>query len=115
MTSHEKPQMAMKIESQEVAQAMHIESTNNQERPIGSHDVAMQLVDNYVRQSITPQQDRACLRRIDLVFMPVMFLSFAVQYLDKACLTGAALLGIVEDLDLVKMYVINAITSHHNF
>lgn len=94
--------MAVKPENPESGHAVHIES-NNQKQFIDSSDIATQLVDNYTHNSITVQQDRACLRRIDLVLMPVMFLSFAIQYLDKACLTGAALYGILVDLDLVKM------------
>jgi hypothetical protein len=48
-----------------------------------------------------------CFRRIDLVLIPVMFTSYAFQYLDKACLTGAMLFGILIDLDFLKLYGIH--------
>ena len=69
----------------------------------GSRDVALQLVDVDTASDFTPAEDRSTLRRIDAVLMPVMFLSFALQYVDKACLTGAALFGILPDLGLVQM------------
>ena len=62
-----------------------------------SGDIAAQLVDNVVAGKITPEQDKRCLRRVDCFLMPVMFLSFALQYLDKTCLTGSALFGILTD------------------
>lgn len=71
----------------------------------GSVDVASRLVDNMIAGNVSPEQDRACLRRIDVFLMPVMFLSFALQYMDKACLTGAALFGILSDLDLISLWV----------
>lgn len=86
----------------------HVEEPNtegNVEKPLfaKSIDVATQLVDNAVAGNISPEQDRECLRRIDRFLMPVMFLSFAFQYMDKACLTGAALFGILTDLNLVQL------------
>jgi hypothetical protein len=95
--------MITKTESHDIGVGMHVENTNDEKQPIHSGDIATQLVDNYFQHSVTPQHDRECLRRIDLVLMPIMFLSFALQYLDKACLTGAALFGILEDLDLLKL------------
>jgi hypothetical protein len=77
----------------------HVESVNNG-KVVDSIDVANQLVDIYEQANITPEQDKQCLRRIDLVLMPVMFLTFALQVLDKVCLTSAALFGIIQDLDL---------------
>lgn len=68
-----------------------------------SRDVAVQLVDTDVAGDITSEEERSALRRIDCVLMPIMFISFALQYMDKSCLTGAALFGILTDLDLVKL------------
>lgn len=68
-----------------------------------SGDIAAQLVDTAIAADITPEQEKAVLRRVDMFLVPVMFLSFAFQFLDKACLTGAALFGILTDLDLLQM------------
>ena len=69
----------------------------------GSRDVALELVDTLVTSEFTREEERSVLRRIDAVLVPVMFLSFALQYMDKACLTGAALFGILTELDLLQM------------
>ena len=92
----------MRQHPEDDVQAAHVEDLKN-ENENTSGDVATQLVDIFNQSDITPAQDQRCLRRIDLVLMPAMFLSFAVQYLDKACLTSAALFGIIEDLHLYKM------------
>ncbi|KAG4432797.1 hypothetical protein IFR05_011733 [Cadophora sp. M221] len=70
---------------------------------VSSGDIAGQLVDTAIAADITPEQEKAVLRRVDMFLVPVMFLSFAFQYLDKACLTGAALFGILTDLDLLEI------------
>jgi len=69
----------------------------------GSGDIAAQLVDTAIAADISPEEEKAVLRRVDMFLVPVMFLSFAFQYLDKACLTGAALFGILTDLDLLQI------------
>ncbi|KAL2074284.1 hypothetical protein VTL71DRAFT_8062 [Oculimacula yallundae] len=66
-------------------------------------DIAGLLVDTAIAADITAEQEKAVLRRVDMFLVPVMFLSFAFQYLDKACLTGAALFGILTDLDLLQI------------
>ena len=70
-------------------------------KPAASYaDVALQLVDTSVATEITPEEDRRALRRIDMLLMPIMFVSYALQYMDKTCLSGATLFGILTDLDL---------------
>ena len=66
------------------------------------HDVALQLVDTHVAGNISPEEAKQVLRRIDFVMMPVMFITYALQYMDKSCLTGSALFGILSDLQLVQ-------------
>ncbi|KIM98676.1 hypothetical protein OIDMADRAFT_43519 [Oidiodendron maius Zn] len=92
----------MSSESKNDLQTTHIEGPHN-EKLANYGDIAGQLVDVDRRGSITPDDDRRCLRRIDIVLMPVMFVSFAMQYMDKACLTSAALFGILPDLELFQI------------
>ncbi|KAJ6441352.1 MFS general substrate transporter [Purpureocillium lavendulum] len=68
-----------------------------------THDVALQLVDTLVAGDVTPEEASQTLRRIDYVMMPVMFITYALQYMDKACLTGSALFGILTDLELIQL------------
>ena len=71
-----------------------------------SGDIATHLVDaTFSNVTVTPEHSRQCLRRIDLMLMPIMFISFGLQFMDKTCLTGAALFGIVEDLNLFEVTV----------
>lgn len=99
----------LKLESVRLAQAHTVENSvmeDDQKHDLkqhGSRDVALELVDTLVASGFTTLEDRSTLRRIDMVLVPVMFLSFALQYIDKAILTGAALYGILTDLHLVQM------------
>jgi hypothetical protein len=79
------------------------EAQHSEKRGGLSGDIAAQLVDDIVAVNITPEQDKAVLRRVDCFLMPVMFISFAFQYMDKACLTGASLFGILTDLKLLEV------------
>ncbi|KAL2815112.1 major facilitator superfamily domain-containing protein [Aspergillus granulosus] len=73
------------------------------EKPSALHiDSAAEFVGDG-NESYTEEQERQCLRRVDMVLMPVMFLTMALQYMDKACLTGAAMFGILTDLDLLQI------------
>jgi hypothetical protein len=55
----------------------------------------------------TKAAQRRYLRRIDLVLMPILFISWGLQYADKSILNSAAQFGIVEDLDLATVVVVN--------
>ena len=92
----------MSSESKNDLRTTHIEGPHN-EKLANCGDIAGQLVDVDRQGNITPDDDRRCLRRIDIFLMPVMFVSFAIQYMDKACLTAAALFGILPDLELFQM------------
>ncbi|KAL2844778.1 hypothetical protein BJY01DRAFT_247942, partial [Aspergillus pseudoustus] len=77
--------------------------TDYTEKPSALHlDSAAEFVGD-AADSYTEEEERQCLRRVDLVLMPVMFLTMALQYMDKACLTGAAMFGILTDLDLLQV------------
>lgn len=50
---------------------------------------------------------RMYLWRVDLVLMPILFLTWGLQYADKSILNSAAQFGIVEDLGLSDAVMIN--------
>lgn len=80
------------------------EDSHHDEKGVdASRDIAAQLVDGVIAGAITPEQEKVVLRRIDCALMPVMFVAMTFQYMDKACLTGAALFDILTDLKLVEM------------
>ncbi|KAJ4259547.1 hypothetical protein NW762_007476 [Fusarium torreyae] len=52
--------------------------------------------------SYTPEEERAVLRKIDMVILPFMCFVFFLQYLDKQSLSYAAVFGLIEDLNLTS-------------
>ncbi|KAF4972849.1 hypothetical protein FSARC_675 [Fusarium sarcochroum] len=50
----------------------------------------------------TPGEERAVLRKIDMVILPFMCFVFFLQYLDKQSLSYAAIFGLIEDLNLTS-------------
>ncbi|PNP78583.1 hypothetical protein FNYG_08062 [Fusarium nygamai] len=60
----------------------------------GSMQIAEEGVDNHYR-------GQKVLRRIDLCLMPLLLVSYTLQFLDKQSLNFASIMGIIDDLDLV--------------
>ena len=79
---------------------MHIEDMEKLAISPTGGDVAGQIVDINHQGTCTPEQDRKVLRRIDMVLMPLLFLTNGMLYMDKSCLTNAALFGLIKDLKL---------------
>ncbi|KAF4959442.1 hypothetical protein FGADI_1663 [Fusarium gaditjirri] len=59
-----------------------------------SMQVAEEGVDNSYRE-------KKVLRRIDLCLMPLLLVSYTLQFLDKQSLNFSSIMGIIDDLDLV--------------
>ena len=54
-----------------------------------------------VHLDYTPDgNDRHVLRKMDFFLMPLLIITFMLQYIDKVILNGASQFGIIEDLDL---------------
>ncbi|KAG5986229.1 hypothetical protein E4U54_005538 [Claviceps lovelessii] len=58
------------------------------------------LFDATYDETLTPEEDKRILRKIDRWLLPVMALSYFFQFLDKICLGATAILGIRTDLHL---------------
>ncbi|GAM43986.1 hypothetical protein TCE0_060r19239 [Talaromyces pinophilus] len=52
---------------------------------------------------ITPAEERKLVRKIDLHLMPLMFILYLFQYLDKTSLGYTSVMGILQDAKLVGM------------
>lgn len=50
--------------------------------------------------TFTANEERTCLRKIDAWLMPIITVTYGLQYVDKVILNGASQFGIVHDLDL---------------
>ncbi|PYI07546.1 MFS general substrate transporter [Aspergillus sclerotiicarbonarius CBS 121057] len=49
---------------------------------------------------LTPEEDRRIRRKVDLIIIPLLFLSYLFQYLDKQAMGYSAILGLRKDLKL---------------
>ena len=47
---------------------------------------------------LDPEEDRRVRRKIDRRLLPIMFVSYGLQFLDKTTLGFAAVMGIIPDL-----------------
>ncbi|KKK14657.1 hypothetical protein P175DRAFT_0484744 [Aspergillus ochraceoroseus IBT 24754] len=52
-------------------------------------------------EPLSPEDDRRILRKVDLCLVPILFLSYLFQYLDKQAMGYSAILGLRKDLHLV--------------
>jgi hypothetical protein len=73
-------------------------------------DIALKLVDDAAPAQLSPEQVRRVTRKIDLYLMPLLIVTFMLQYVDKILLSGAAQFGIVQDLHLYKVAGVNSKT-----
>ncbi|CAI6091083.1 unnamed protein product [Clonostachys chloroleuca] len=64
------------------------------------------LVSGPIRH-LSPEENKGVLRRIDLVLMPIMFISYGLQYMDKAILGAASQFGVVEEVGLYDVVMAN--------
>ncbi|KAH8879259.1 MFS general substrate transporter [Thozetella sp. PMI_491] len=53
-----------------------------------------------------PNSNRRVLRRIDRVLMPLMFISYGLQYMDKAILGASSQFGVIQEVGLYDVVVI---------
>ncbi|KAG5358608.1 putative transporter [Yarrowia sp. B02] len=75
----------------EIATIVHVSDTESK------HETTTAFAVEY---ALDPQTDRRLLRRTDLFMCPIMMLVYAVQYLDKATNSTAAVMGLREDLKM---------------
>ncbi|KAK5057505.1 hypothetical protein LTR84_011505 [Exophiala bonariae] len=74
-------------------------------------DVALKIVNDSYIGTISAAEERRVVRKIDWIIMPMLIVTFMIQYIDKVILNGAAQVGIIQDLDL---YTVQGINPHTN-
>lgn len=76
---------------------------DNESGPSSKHgDAALAILgDSAVHHEISPEEERAVLRKIDLWVMPVVLLVYFLQQLDKSSLSYTSVFGIVSATHLV--------------
>lgn len=89
------------IDHEEIAPSLN-EPPRPQASSSKNKDAALEVLgDAAVPFHITPEQDRAVLRKIDRWLMPVIVMVYFLQQLDKSSLSYTSVFGIVEDTHLV--------------
>lgn len=92
--------------------AIHLEGVEGVEKPPTedadkSRDIAAKIMMNVTESDYTHAERRSLLRHVDMVMMPLMFISYGLQYMDKALLSNAAQFGIIQDLSLYKVTAVD--------
>lgn len=79
------------------------------EKVDGSKETA--FTSDAIPPTVSPKEERRCLRKIDLYLMPMIVVTYALQYVDKVILNGASQFGIVQDLHLYEIKGYNPTTN----
>lgn len=82
-----------------------VEKTEPSTEP--SKDIGAQFLTGTTATEFTAKSEQTIIRRIDRVLLPIMFISFGLQYMDKALLNSAAQFGIVQDLGLYEIQLVD--------
>ena len=92
----------------------HIENTTHSIANLKSRDIDIgaQFADSHPSVVFTPNAQRRFLLRVDCLLMPLMFISFGLQYMDKALLSTAAQFGIIQDLHLYDIVIVDGKPKH---
>lgn len=75
----------------------------------GDGDVGAAIVGNTVFTEVSAADNARVLRRIDVHLMPIMFVSYGLQFVDKAILSSAAQFGVITDLHLATTAVVDGV------
>ncbi|TEB31486.1 allantoate permease [Coprinellus micaceus] len=88
-----------KIEDPEKAPPALEPSTSTDASPTIQGDDALNIVSDTIRY-VTPEENRRVLRKIDRHVMPVLFIIYFLQFMDKHILALASVFGIVRETHL---------------
>ncbi|CUS25193.1 LAQU0S33e00100g1_1 [Lachancea quebecensis] len=77
-----------------------LSSTGKEVKVTGNVDDAMRLALQSQSISVTPEEDRRLVRKIDLCMFPLMCILYSIQFMDKISTGSAAVMGLREDLDM---------------
>ena len=72
-----------------------------------SRDIGARIRTNGTESDYTHAERRRFLLHVDMIIMPLLFISYGVQYMYKALLSNAAQFGIVQDLSLYQVSTVD--------
>jgi hypothetical protein len=76
------------------------ESITKSSKPTHGKDKAAELLESNGRVVITADENKAVLRKIDRVILPILLSVYFLQSLDKTTLSYASVFGLIEDANL---------------
>ena len=65
-------------------------------------DEAMEFAKHHEHITLTKEEDRAVKRKLDMIVMPLFSFLYMIQFMDKTCISFAAVMGIQKDYHMVK-------------
>ena len=92
--------MSKDADTIETGDVVHDEAPETMEKRQVSKDVGAEYAELADEIEFSPAAERQYPRRIDLILMPILFITWGLQYADKSILNSAAQFGIVQDLEL---------------
>ncbi|CDO93774.1 unnamed protein product [Kluyveromyces dobzhanskii CBS 2104] len=63
-------------------------------------DEAMEFATHHEHIELTPKEDSRVRRKLDLIVMPLFSFLYMIQFMDKTCISFAAVMGIQEDYNM---------------
>ena len=90
-----------------VAHCEDVEKMGRSAKP--SKDIGAQFLAETTETDFTANDEERIVWRIDRVLLPVMFISFGLQYMDKALLSSASQFGIIRDLGLYESELVGGV------
>lgn len=77
-----------------------VESIHKPTETAKGKDKAAELLNSSERITVTPEDNKRILRKIDLVILPILLSVYFLQSLDKTTLSYASVFGLIEDANL---------------
>lgn len=84
---------------QDVSKA-NVEAVESIHKPTHGKDKAAALINSSARITVTSDQNKKVLRKIDLVILPILLSVYFLQSLDKTTLSYASVFGLIQDANL---------------
>lgn len=63
-------------------------------------DEAMEFAKNHEHIEVAPREDRRVKRKLDMIVMPLFSFLYMIQFMDKTCISFAAVMGIQKDYNM---------------
>lgn len=82
-------------------ESQHLQADGSKSARYDQADAALGFIENHGPVTYTPEEERAVLKKIDWVLMPLMIVSYTIQYMDKSVMAQSAIYDLQTDLGLV--------------